>query len=423
MPNLTVLLDVSPETARERFTEAPDRLESEPAEFHARVRSGFLTLAAADPGRYLVVDAGQEPEAVTAVIRHRLDRILPLSEAEIAAREEARRKAEEEARRKAEEEAARKAEEERLERERQEQLAKLRAEEEERKRRELEEAQRREAERQAEEARRRAEEARRRAEEERQRLLAEEKARAEEEARRKAEEERRRKQAEEEARLRAEAEAQRLEKQRKAEEALLRAEQARQLAERAAAAAEAGPRTTATPSEAPARPAPRQDAPRQDADEAITVPTPVVTPTNATGGPVDETAVLPRVRDEEAARDRDRSAPAHAEVTTELPRPQVPGAADETAVLPPVPPGAADETAVLPPVREGEPGPEGRDDRTRELPQIDAESAPRRRERPDWAEETPLDDLPSLADELLGPHEDDHGDDEGRDGGGRWRRR
>ncbi|MFC8839858.1 dTMP kinase [Streptomyces griseoincarnatus] len=422
VPNLTVLLDVSPETARERFTEAPDRLESEPAEFHARVRSGFLTLAAADPGRYLVVDAGQEAEAVTTVIRHRLDRVLPLSEAEIAAREEARRKAEEEARRKAEEEAARKAEEERLERERQEQLAKLRAEEEERKRRELEEAQRREAERQAEEARQRAEEARRRAEEERQRLLAEEKARAEEEARRKAEEERRRKQAEEEARLRAEAEAQRLEKQRKAEEALLRAEQARQLAERAAAAAEAGPRTAATPSEAPDRPAPGRDA-----DEAMTVPTPVVTPTNAAGGPVDETAVLPRVRDEEAARDADRPAPADAEVTTELPRPQAPGAADETAVLPPVPPGAADETAVLPPVREGEPAPAGGaeepEDRTRELPQVDAESVPRRRERPDWAEETPLDDLPSLADELLGPQEDDHGDDDGRGGGGRWRRR
>ncbi|MBT3163490.1 dTMP kinase [Streptomyces sp. Vc74B-19] len=436
VPNLTVLLDVSPEAARERFTEAPDRLESEPAEFHARVRSGFLTLAAADPGRYLVVDAGQEPEAVTTVIRHRLDRVLPLSEAEIAAREEARRKAEEEARRKAEEEAARKAEEERLERERQEQLAKLRAEEEERKRRELEEAQRREAERQAEEARQRAEEARRRAEEERQRLLAEEKARAEEEARRKAEEERRRKQAEEEARLRAEAEAQRLEKQRKAEEALLRAEQARQLAERAAAAAEAGPRNTVTPSEALAKPSdtsPRPSAgpPRPsagpDSDEALTVPTPVVTPTNATGGPVDETAVLPRVRDEDGAREPDRRAPADTEVTTELPLPQVPpGAADETAVLPPVPPGAADDTAVLPPVRGGEPGP-GRgaqepEDRTRELPQVDAEGAPRRRQRPDWAEETPLDDLPSLADELLGPRDDDQGDDEGR-GGGRWRRR
>ncbi|MGW6259450.1 dTMP kinase, partial [Streptomyces sp. NPDC055085] len=215
VPHLTVLLDVSPEAARERFTEAPDRLESEPLEFHTRVRSGFLTLAAADPGRYLVVDAAQEPEAVTTVVRHRLDMMLPLSEAEVKAQEEARKAAEEEARRKAEAEAARKAEEERQERERQEQLAKLRAEEEERKRRE--------AERQAEEARQRAEESRRRAEEERVRKLAEEQARA-------AEQERLRRQAEEEARLRAEAEERRLEKQRKAEEALLRAEQARQLA-------------------------------------------------------------------------------------------------------------------------------------------------------------------------------------------------
>ncbi|WP_431995011.1 dTMP kinase [Streptomyces griseoflavus] len=438
VPHMTVLLDVAPETARERFTEAPDRLESEPAEFHARVRAGFLTLAAADPGRYLVVDAGQEPESVTTVIRHRLDQVLPLSEAEIRAREEARRKAEEEARRKAEEEAARKAEEERLERERQEQLARLRAEEEERKQRELEEAQRREAERQAEEARLRAEEARRRAEEERQRLLAEEKARAEEEARHRAEEERRRKQAEEEERLRAEAEALRLEKQRKAEEALLRAEQARRLAEQAAAAAEAGPKTTGGPGAArPSAPG----ASRPQADDAMTVPTPVVAPTNASGGPVDETAVLPRVPDEDSGQrpGRSGSGVSEAEVTTELPKPQVPpGATDETAVLPAVPPGATDETAVLPPVRGDERGraedrvppgyfkdeepaggsgsPGGPVDRTRELPQVDAEHAPRRRrKRSDWAEETPLDDLPTLADELLGPHEDE-GDDDGRRG-------
>ncbi|GHF76216.1 dTMP kinase [Streptomyces griseosporeus] len=451
VPDLTVLLDVAPEQARERFTEAPDRLESEPAEFHARVRSGFLTLAAADPGRYLVVDAGQEPEAVTTVIRHRLDQVLPLSEAEIQAREEARRKAEEEARRKAEEEAARKAEEERLERERQEQLARLRAEEEERKRRELEEAQRREAERQAEEARQRAEEARRRAEEERQRLLAEEKARAEEEARRKAEEERRRRQAEEEARLRAEAEAQRLEKQRKAEEALLRAEEARRAAEQAAAAAQAGPR--------PQPPAVTPDA--------ATVPTPVVQPedlaretgpgraagASGSAGAADGTHAFPGAPTSAGSSD--------AEVTAELPQPPVPsgaadetavlpqarpgaggddetavlppvppGAADETAVLPPVAPGAADETAVLPPVRGEDPAdrvppgyfrdepsgaarPDGSDDRTRELPQIDPDEAPRRRQRSDWAEETPLDDLPTLADELLGPHrdEDEYGDD------------
>ncbi|MGI5393669.1 dTMP kinase [Streptomyces sp. CA-251251] len=466
VPHLTVLLDVSPEAARERFTEAPDRLESEPAEFHARVRSGFLTLAAADPGRYLVVDAAQDPEAVSTVVRHRLDQVLPLSEAEIQAREEARRKAEEEARRKAEEEAARKAEEERLERERLEQLERLRAEEEERKRRELEEAQRREAERQAEEARQRAEEARRKAEEERARLLAEEKARAEEEARRRAEEERRRKQAEEEERLRAEAEARRLEKQRKAEEALMRAEEARRAAEQAAAAAAAGPKPSAPPAADGPRPAPAAPV----APDAATVATPVVTPTNASGGPVEDTAVLRPVRDpRDDARgdgegDAEASGVSESEVTTELPMPPVPpvapGAADETAVLPPVTPGAADETAVLPAVKQGaadetavlppvgggDPAdrvprgyfreedpvaradrPEEAPDRTRELPRIDPDQAPPRRRRSDWAEETPLDDLPTLADELLGPHDDDRDGDgraEGRDGrdGGEGRR-
>ncbi|MGW1284404.1 dTMP kinase [Streptomyces sp. NPDC002586] len=481
VPHLTVLLDVSPETARERFTEAPDRLESEPAEFHARVRAGFLTLAASDPGRYLVVDAGQEPEAVTTVIRHRLDTVLPLSEAEIKAQEEARKKAEEEARRKAEEEAARKAEEERLERERQEELARLRAEEEERKRRELEEAQRREAERQAEEARQRAEEAARRAEEERQRLLAEEKARAEEEARRRADEERRRKQAEEEARLRAEEEARqarlraeeearRLEKQRKAEDALLRAEEARRQAAEAAAAADTAARRPG---------APQPSAPGVVPD-AATAPTPVVAPdargteetvpTPVVAPGTDETTVLHPVRAErgdsaEDARDaRDArgaedarasaGSPADSETTAELPQPPVAsgpadetavlpavsaGSAEETAVLPPVVPGAADETAVLPPVRGDAPadrmppgffrderpaaGPDGSEDRTREMPQVDPDGTPRRRPRPDWAEETPLDDLPSLADELLGSYDKrDHGDqdeEQGRRGRGR----
>ncbi|CAL9499167.1 dTMP kinase [Streptomyces sp. enrichment culture] len=498
VPHLTVLLDVSPETARERFTEAPDRLESEPAEFHARVRAGFLTLAASDPGRYLVVDAGQEPEAVTTVIRHRLDTVLPLSEAEIKAQEEARRKAEEEARRKAEEEAARKAEEERLERERQEQLARLRAEEEERKRRELEEAQRREAERQAEEARQRAEEARRRAEEERQRLLAEEKARAEAEARRKAEEEQRRKQAEEEARLRAEEEARqarlraeeearqaklraeeearRLEAQRKAEEALLRAEEARRQAAEAAAAADAAARRPSAP--LPAAPgvapddatvstpvvAPGTARGAQGVEQTEeTVPTPAVSPDARTaqtpgapgttgttgrrtdGRATDDTTVLRPVREE---RDRPAEGPRDtypdSEVTAELPQPPAPTApGEETAVLPQVKPGAADETAVLPPVRSDDPAdrvppgyfrderpaasPDGSEARTREMPQLDADGTPRRRPRPDWAEETPLDDLPSLADELLGSYDEgeygDGGASEEQGGRGRGRGR
>lgn len=322
VPNLTVLLDVSPETARERFTEAPDRLESEPAEFHQRVRTGFLTLAAADPARYLVVDAGQEPEAITKVVRHRLDQTLPLSQAEIEAREAARKAAEEEARRKAEEEAARKAEEARLERERQEQLARLRAEEEARKLREAEEARRREEERQAEEARQRAEEARRKAEEERERREAEERARA-------AEQERLRKQAAEEARLRAEAEERRLEKQRKAEEALLRAERARIAAEaaaaaeaaEAAAAAEAlaaGAGAGAGASVAGADEAPTVERPSlrkpgsgsQGGADAPTVETPVPGVTGARDAAEAPTVERPSLRKPEAPEARDGGAPA-----------------------------------------------------------------------------------------------------------------
>ncbi|MCX4395798.1 dTMP kinase [Streptomyces sp. NBC_01767] len=421
VPHLTVLLDVDPETARERFTEAPDRLESEPPEFHARVRSGFLTLAAADSTRYLVVDAGQDPESITTVVRHRLDQLLPLSEAEIKAQEEARKAAEEEARRKAEEEAARKAEEERLERERQEQLAKLRAEEEERKARELEEARRREAERQAEEARQRAEEARRVAEEERVRREAEEAAREAEQARL-------RRQAEEEARLRKEAEALRLEKQRKAEEALLRAEEARRRAEaEAAAAAEKARAEAAAAASVP--------------ENEITVPTPIVNPNDVTqqvpapDGPSSsasssspssdeaETAMIPKIHDRPGGSGRSGGS----------------GAA-----------GAADETTVLPPVRDTDPAdriprgmfrderpagsaPEGENERTRELPQVggwegrqhsEHQERSGRRPRPDWAEETPLDDLPTLADELLGDHRDQQDDGgQGRSGrGGRPRR-
>ncbi|MFD3910677.1 dTMP kinase [Streptomyces sp. NPDC058603] len=480
VPHLTVLLDVSPETARERFTEAPDRLESEPAEFHQRVRSGFLTLAAADPTRYLVVDAGQEPESVTTVVRHRLDQMLPLSEAEVKAQEEARKAAIEEARRRAEEEAARKAEEERLERERQAQLAKLRAEEEERKRRELEEARQREAERQAEEARQRAEEARKKAEEERQRREAEERAYEAEQARL-------RRQAQEEARLRAEAEERRREKQRKAEEALLRAEEARRLAEEAAAAAAAA--SAGAPGVSPNEitvPTPFLKKPEitkkpEIAPDEVTQEVPAVRPADP-----DETTVIPQVQDPDRSADRgttgdrgdrgdrdgrgdrgDRDGRGdrgdrgdRGERTDRGDRAErTDRAADETTVLPPVRDGghgdergadgagggrdarAADETAVLPPVRNSDPADrvpqgffredarpspaEGGNERTRELPQVNPEAhqeggqerTPERpRRRSDWAEETPLDDLPTLADELLGPHDD------GDDGDGRRRR-
>ncbi|WP_162498487.1 dTMP kinase [Streptomyces sp. Sge12] len=342
VPNLTVLLDVSPEAARERFTEAPDRLESEPAEFHQRVRSGFLTLAASDPGRYLVVDAGQDPDSVTTVVRHRLDRMLPLSEAEVAAQAEARRLAEEEARRRAEEEAARKAEEERL-----------RAEEEARKAREAEEARIKaeaEAARRAQEERLRAEEeARARAEAERLRAEAEEKARA-------AEAERLRRQAEEEARLRAEAEERRLEKQRRAEEALLKAEEARRLVEAEAAAKAAAVAAAAAAEAAAAAPAPAPQAAPAPAQSPSPAPAPAPAPASApkvgmTKKPEPDAEPHP---DDAVTVETPMAAPPVKrvvqpdDVTQTVPVPKIdPASAEETAVLPPV--RATDETAVLPP--------------------------------------------------------------------------
>ena len=52
------------------------RLEAEALEFHQRVRDGFRSLAAADPGRYAVLDAGQEPDQVQADVRAAVDRVL-----------------------------------------------------------------------------------------------------------------------------------------------------------------------------------------------------------------------------------------------------------------------------------------------------------------------------------------------------------
>lgn len=147
------------------------------------------------------------------------------------------------------------------------------------------------------------------------------------------------------------------------------------------------------------------------------------------------------------------------DVTETVPVPKVdPASVEETAVLPPV--RSVDETAVLPPVRPD--GPQDADsgsgagsgsgyrsatrptarrteedpaervpsgifrdsgnDRTRELPVLDEDGRPRR-PRPDWAEETPLDDLPTLADELLGRHRDDEDGQDGDDEGERRPRR
>jgi len=79
IPDVTVLLDLDPEIARER-REAQgkpfDRLEAEEAEFHENVRREFLALADAEPARFLVVDASQPADEIAAAVRRRVQSAL-----------------------------------------------------------------------------------------------------------------------------------------------------------------------------------------------------------------------------------------------------------------------------------------------------------------------------------------------------------
>jgi dTMP kinase len=76
-PDLTILLDLPPHDGLGRRSVSADRLEAEPADFHERVREGFLAQAQADPDRYLVLDASQTPAELSAQIQDRLRDVLP----------------------------------------------------------------------------------------------------------------------------------------------------------------------------------------------------------------------------------------------------------------------------------------------------------------------------------------------------------
>lgn len=79
LPDLTLLLDLDPATARTRLDadDKPfDRLEAEREEFHGRVRDAYLALAEAEPARFLVLDAAERPEAIAERIRARVGALL-----------------------------------------------------------------------------------------------------------------------------------------------------------------------------------------------------------------------------------------------------------------------------------------------------------------------------------------------------------
>jgi dTMP kinase len=75
IPDLTIILDVDPGIGLSRV-ERPDRLESEPLEWHARVRHAFLDLAAREPQRYLVIDGGAGAEEIAARVSDRVRHLL-----------------------------------------------------------------------------------------------------------------------------------------------------------------------------------------------------------------------------------------------------------------------------------------------------------------------------------------------------------
>jgi len=64
-PDVTLLLDIDPVLGLQR-TLNKDRLDSEPIEFHHRVRHGFLSEAKREPDRWRVVDASRSPEEVVS---------------------------------------------------------------------------------------------------------------------------------------------------------------------------------------------------------------------------------------------------------------------------------------------------------------------------------------------------------------------
>lgn len=70
-PQLTVWFDLDPAVAAQRLAGArvPDKFESQPQAFFARVAQGYADRAAADPRRFLRIAADQPREAVWQAVR------------------------------------------------------------------------------------------------------------------------------------------------------------------------------------------------------------------------------------------------------------------------------------------------------------------------------------------------------------------
>ena len=78
LPNLGIVLDIPYEESILRIGHRaiPDRMERKGEEYHRRVREGFLKYAAAEPERYVVIDATPSSEEVAEAIGRSLLRLI-----------------------------------------------------------------------------------------------------------------------------------------------------------------------------------------------------------------------------------------------------------------------------------------------------------------------------------------------------------
>jgi dTMP kinase len=77
-PELALLLDIAPGAALGRLDRSFDRLERAGLDFHERVRDGYLKMAAAEPERWVIVDADQPAGDVAVAVRRAVQERLGL---------------------------------------------------------------------------------------------------------------------------------------------------------------------------------------------------------------------------------------------------------------------------------------------------------------------------------------------------------
>jgi len=75
-PDLIILLDISPEQGLARKQSLKDRFELEDLSFHRRVKEGYVKMAAAEPDRWLVIDASLPKGKIAEIIWDRVSRLL-----------------------------------------------------------------------------------------------------------------------------------------------------------------------------------------------------------------------------------------------------------------------------------------------------------------------------------------------------------